>query len=467
MEKEKNRVDDQEQREKEEQRKRVWDIRPYLAIGATAVLVVLVCIIIFFVIFRFGELVAGIGKIGKILQAVIIGAVLAYILNPVMTFFERNIQKSLGKRISDEKKIKKLSRGIAILDAELIMIGVIVALLSLIIPQLIINIEQLVLTLPGQIQDAMDAMEKFSRGDSPQAAIVQQIITNGSAYLEDWMQNTLLHQAQDMMTYVTSGVMGVIKVIFNFIVGIIISVYILGKKETFICQIKKLIYTIFPPKKGNHIMEVLRKSDDIFGGFFLGEIIDAIIVGLLCFAILYIGRFPYALLVSVIVGVTNIIPFFGPFIGAIPGALLIFLQNPIYALYFLIVIVVIQQIDGNVIKPKVLGDSTGLSPFWVIFSILLFGGIFGFAGMLFGVPVFSIIYYLIKRISEHFLNKRKLPARTRDYLDFEYMDVQSGSPVFYEEDRQTRHRKKTEASGGFLRTIVKKWREKDKGEDDE
>ena len=206
-------------------------------------------------------------------------------------------------------------------------------------------------------------------------------------------------------------------------------------------------------------MEVLRKSDDIFGGFFIGEIIDAIIIGLLCFGVLYIGRFPYALLVSVIVGVTNIIPFFGPFLGAIPGAILICLESPIHALYFLIIILIIQQLDGNVIKPKVLGDSTGLSPFWVIFSILLFGGIFGFLGMLFGVPVFAIIYYLIKRIAEHFLRKRGLPEKTADYLDFHYMDVENGKPVFYEEDRENRHVKKSEESGGKLKKLFIKWKQ--------
>ena len=165
---------------------------------------------------------------------------------------------------------------------------------------------------------------------------------------------------------------------------------------------------------------------------------------------------------SVIVGVTNIIPFFGPFLGAIPGALLICLESPIHALYFLIIILIIQQLDGNVIKPKVLGDTTGLSPFWVIFAILLFGGLFGFLGMLFGVPVFAIIYYLIKRIAEHFLRKRNMPEKTMDYLDFAYMDTGSGKPVFYEEDRQERHQKRSEQTGGTLKKLFVKWKQKKK-----
>ncbi len=445
--------------------RKAGNLRPYLAIGITAVLVVLICIIIFFMIFRFGELVSGVEALGKMLQAVLIGAVLSYVLNPVMMFFERRLQKAFRKRMTDEKKIRRRSRSIATSGAVLVFLGIIAALLCMIIPQLIISVENLTTTLPDQIQNLMSRMQTFSRGDSPLAAIVRDIITNGTTYLQNWIQDEFLNQAQELMTYITSGVVGVIKTFFNFIVGIIISIYILMKKETFISQLKKIIYAVFPPRGGNRIMEVLRKSDDIFGGFLIGEIIDAIIIGILCFGALYIGRFPYALLVSVIVGVTNIIPFFGPFLGAIPGALLICLESPIHALYFLIIILIIQQLDGNVIKPKVLGDSTGLSPFWVIFSILLFGGIFGFLGMLFGVPVFAVIYYLIKRIAEHFLRKKKLPVETEAYVDFNYVDLESGQPVFYQEDRQSRHVKKSQ-SGGKLKKLLIKWKEnvKDKQE---
>ena len=459
-------METEKKKTEEHPKRKMWDIRPYLAIGTTAVLVVLICIIIFFLILRFGELADGIRALGRILQAVLIGVILAYVLNPVMMFFERQLQTAFRKRMKDERKIRKVSRSIAVAGAVLVFLGIIAALLSLIIPQLIISVQHLTTTLPGQMQNLMNRMQAFSRGDTPLAALVRDIITNGTTYLQNWIQNEFLSQAQELMTYITSGVVGVIKTLFNFIVGIIISIYILMKKETFISQLKKMIYAIFPPRGGNRIMEVLRKSDDIFGGFLIGEIIDAIIIGLLCFGVLYIGRLPYALLVSVIVGVTNIIPFFGPFLGAIPGALLICLESPLHALYFLVIILIIQQLDGNVIKPRVLGDTTGLSPFWVIFSILLFGGVFGFLGMLFGVPVFAVIYYLVKRIAEHFLRKRNLPEQTKDYLDFDYVDLESGKPVFYQEDRQTRHVKKSVQSGGKLKKLFIKRKEnvKDKQE---
>ena len=269
-----------EKKKTEEQPKRkMWDIRPYLAIGTTAVLVVLVCIIIFFLILRFGELVSGLKALGQILQAVLIGAVLSYVLNPVMVFFERHLQKAFRKRMTDEKRIRKISRSIATAGAVLVFLGIIAALLCMIIPQLIISVEHLTSTLPGQMQNLMDRMQAFSRGDTPLAAVVREIITHGTAYLQNWIQNVFLNQAQDLMSYITSGVVGVVKTIFNFIVGIIISIYILMKKETFISQLKKMIYAVFPSRGGNRIMEVLRKSDDIFGGFLIGEIIDAIIIG--------------------------------------------------------------------------------------------------------------------------------------------------------------------------------------------
>ena len=171
------------------------------------------------------------------------------------------------------------------------------------------------------------------------------------------------------------------------------------------------------------MMEVVRKADEVFGGFFIGKIIDSLIIGCICFASLAILRMPYVALVSVIVGVTNVIPFFGPYIGAIPSAILIFLVDPMKGIYFIIYIIILQQVDGNVIGPKILGNTTGLSPFWVIFAILLFGGSFGVIGMLFGVPIFAVLYYIIKRVVEHVLRKRQLPEQTREYIELDTVDT--------------------------------------------
>ncbi len=193
-------------------------------------------------------------------------------------------------------------------------------------------------------------------------------------------------------------------------------------KEKFGKQSKKIVYAVFKPSHANMILHLTLKSNEIFGGFIIGKLIDSAIIGVLCFIGLSLLNMPYALLVSVIVGVTNVIPFFGPYIGAIPSAVLIMLADPRKGLYFILFILVLQQIDGNIIGPKILGDSTGLSAFWVVFSILLGGGLFGFVGMILGVPTFAVIYYVINMLINHRLEVKKLPTETECYDKLSYVD---------------------------------------------
>ena len=181
------------------------------------------------------------------------------------------------------------------------------------------------------------------------------------------------------------------------------------------------------------IIKVIRKANDIFGGFITGKILDSLIIGLICYIGCVILRIPSAILVAVIVGVTNVIPVFGPFIGAVPSIFLVIIQSPIHALYLLIFIIVLQQVDGNIIGPKILGSSTGLSTFWVMFAILLGGGVFGFMGMLLGVPIFGIIYYIIKEIVNYILKKKKLSTDTRKYINLEKIDKKTNEMVFLKE----------------------------------
>lgn len=190
------------------------------------------------------------------------------------------------------------------------------------------------------------------------------------------------------------------------------------------------------PERGNWVIKVIRKSDTIFGGFIIGKIIDSIIIGIICFVALSIMQMPYTILVSVIVGVTNVIPFFGPFIGAIPSVLLILLVNPWQALYFLIFVFILQQVDGNIIGPLILGDKTGLSTFWVLCAILVFGGIFGIPGMILGVPAFGVIYYIVQEIMEIVLKKRKLPYEQREYHDLNSVDAETNKMVYWEKEEE-------------------------------
>lgn len=405
-------------------RKGTWDIRPYLAVGLTTILVVLVCLAIFFFLFRFQGFAAGVGKIINSLQGVIIGFLLAYLLNPVMKFFERLFERRLFTKKAKTAKTRKVIRALAVSCAMAIFLAIIVVLVMLIVPQLVVSVQDLVLSMGDKVDALMTWIQQLTRNDAVEGQL-ENIAQQAFDKLKNWLEQEVLGNGTEILTRLSTGVYTGIKVAINVLVGIIVAIYVLMTKERFVGQAKKMIFAVFKPRYGNIIMEVVQKADDVFGGFFIGDIIDALIIGCLCFVGTSILKMPYAPLISVIVGVTNIIPFFGPYIGAIPSAILIFLVNPIQAVYFLIFIVVLQQVDGNIIKPKVLGDTTGLSPFWVVFSILLFGGCFGVVGMLFGVPVFAVIYYIIKRLTEHFLKRRKLPVDTDEYVNLTRVDTQT------------------------------------------
>ena len=201
-------------------------------------------------------------------------------------------------------------------------------------------------------------------------------------------------------------------------------------KETFAGQAKKIVYAIFKPVRANVIVETVRKSNEIFGGFISGKILDSAIIGLLAYVVLMIMQMPDTILVAVIIGVTNVIPFFGPFIGAVPSFLIIVLQDPVKGLYFLIFVIVLQQIDGNIIGPKILGNSTGLSSFWVVFAIMVFGGLWGFVGMLLGVPIMAVIYYIIQRSISWFLRKRGLTDKTAEYIYLVSVDKKTNRMIY-------------------------------------
>ncbi|MCD8149731.1 MAG: AI-2E family transporter [Clostridiales bacterium] len=425
LEDKKNSESSQEKQSQEEQPREKergpWDIRPYLAVGLTAILVILVSLLIFFFLFRFEGFSNGVGEIIRSLNGIIIGLVLAYLLNPGMKFFERRFQKKLFTKGEQTLKQKRIIRGLSVTCIMVIFLAIIAVLLVLLVPQLVMSVQELVLSLNEKLETLVAWIERLIRNNHL-AGQVENLADEIFTWLEEWLQTTILDNGSDLVTTLTAGVYSVIKMLFNFLVGIIVALYVLMKKEQFVGQTKKLIYAVFKPRRGNIIMEIVHKADEVFGGFFVGKVIDSLIIGCICFVCMYIMKMPYTVLVSVIIGVTNIIPFFGPFIGAVPSVILIFLVSPVKAVYFLILIVVLQQVDGNIIGPKILGDSTGLSPFWIIFSILLFGGCFGFIGMILGVPVFALIYYIVKRLAEHFLKRRGLPGGTADYIKLSRVD---------------------------------------------
>ena len=268
--------------------------------------------------------------------------------------------------------------------------------------------------------------------------MVEEAVKKGTDAIENFWQTDVLTKVQTYLTSITSGVIYGVKLVLNILIGLIISVYVMASKETFAGQAKKMIYAIFKPVRANIIVETVRKSNEIFGGFISGKILDSAIIGVIAYIVLAIMKMPDSILIAVIVGVTNIIPFFGPFIGAIPSFVIIVLQDPMKGIYFLIFIVILQQIDGNIIGPKILGDSTGLSSFWVVFAIMVFGGLWGFPGMLLGVPIMAVIYYIVRRSISYFLKKRGLSDQTSEYIYLTRVDKNTNELVYEEAPKKKR-----------------------------
>ena len=255
----------------------------------------------------------------------------------------------------------------------------------------------------------------------------------------------MMPQINAIVKTVSLSMLSFAKAVWNLVIGLIISIYLLASKERFVSQGKKLLYAFWDTRQANVIMEDLRLIDSTFGGFISGKILDSAIIGVIAYIVLAIMKMPDTMLVAVIIGVTNIIPFFGPFIGAIPSFIIIVLQNPVQGLYFLIFVIILQQVDGNIIGPKILGDSTGLSSFWVVFAILVFGGLWGFPGMLLGVPIMAVIYYIVSNVVTYSLKKRGIPETEIDYVNLERIDKHTNQPVY---ETTEKNKKQDEKSAG-------------------
>lgn len=408
----------------------------YLAkIGLMIFITFACCILFFFMLLRYQGFADGWHKIVGAAQSIIIGLVLAYLLNPIMEFLERKLYKRLKGKMKTDQKAKKLSRGLGIAGAILFLLIIIILLIAAIVPSVISCIVGVIDTLPGNVQNFIKVVQSGKLGEYEVTGTISDMLTKLVDYVENWATKTLLPEAKTYLLQITSGMINIVKAVINFIVGIIVAAYVLMIKESLIGQSKKAIYAIFKPRQGNIIIETMHKADEIFGGFIIGKVIDSAIIGVICYVGCSILHIPDAMLVAVIVGVTNVIPVFGPFIGAVPSLLLVVVQSPWHALYLLIFIIILQQVDGNIIGPKILGSSTGLSSFWVMFAILIGGGLFGFLGMLLGVPVFAMIYYIVQRLVNHSIGNRQLPIATDAYVDVKSVDLTNGTLVHYEHNK--------------------------------
>ena len=355
-------------------------------------------------------------KLTQVVSSILYGLVYAYLLNPFVRWVDKLLLPRLQKTKLQGDKARRLSRLVGILFA-FCMAGLFIYLLiKLIVPQVGASI----MGIAKQLPDYYASIEKFVGRlveDNPQ--IVQYVniaLENGYGHLENFIQNDLVGRMQSLLLTLTSSVYSVLRELINMVIGIVVAIYALWAKDRFLSQAKKLTVALWSPDRADRLMEQARKVDKIFNGFIIGKIIDSLIIGVLCYIGVSILKLPYAVLVSTIVGVTNVIPYFGPIIGAIPCTLLILLNSPLQGLYFVIFVLVLQQIDGNIIGPKILGDNVGISGFWILVSITVGGGLFGFPGMLLGVPVFATLYMLISDYTERALRKQGKPIQTKAYF---------------------------------------------------
>lgn len=396
--------------------------KSYIYWGVTAACVIAACVMLVFFLFNLERVEVFFTILMKILTPIIYGAVLAYLLTPIYNKCVAIFTPALLKLTKKEKISASLARCIGTAVSLVVIVVVVVGLISMLLPELITSIMGVVETLPGNLENFSKWLQQRLADNPEMEQTVLAAYNKGIVVLQNWLTTDLMPNLDKVITGVSSGLVSVVNLLKNILIGLIVMVYLLNIKALFCAQGKKAVYSIFPVKNAKLVIDELRYIHKVFGGFIIGKLLDSLIIGIMCFVLLSWMKMPYVLLVSVIVGVTNIIPFFGPFIGAIPSAVLIILVSPMKCLYFLVFILLLQQFDGNILGPKILGDSTGLSSFWVLFSILLFGGLFGFVGMIIGVPTFAVIYDLVSKWIKRNLVKKNLPLVTKEYMDLDYID---------------------------------------------
>ena len=397
----------------------------YFKWGLTAVAVIVIALVISLIFSKLGPIATAISTIISTVSSVLYGVVMAFLMAPVYDRIGIWVGEILSSLFPKWKKSDKYAKMIATLACLVILILVVFALIMMIIPELVNSITNVISYAPSGTQN-LEAWLKDILNKNPN--LEKLIIGNYldiSERLSDIATTTVLPNVNTYIKNLSSGVINALGVVVNIIIGLMVMMYLLNMKTTLASQAKNIVYAVAGVKIGNEIVTEARYIKNMFEKFIVGKIIDSIIIGIINYVFMAIIHMPYALLISVVVGVTNVIPFFGPFIGAIPSIILLLLISPVTALQFAVWILVLQQVDGNIIGPKILGQTTGLPSFWVLFSILLFGGLFGIVGMIIAVPTWAIIYRTISRLSEHFLKKKGLESDSKHYMDLDHIDEET------------------------------------------
>ncbi len=400
------------------------DKASYWKWGLTVFLTVCAILVFFDALFMESTLLNFLSQLMEILSPVLYGLALAYLLSPILNWFEmlilntlQNIKALKGRSISPNSP---WLRAVSIFLTWSVVIFMLYLLMSVLIPQLADSIYALIANTENYYNTAYGWITSLLENNPELSEQVLRLLDVFHTNSQTFLSEELLPRLQSLVASLTdglwSGLWGVLLFAKNLVIGIIISIYLMATKEKSMARCCKVLYSIFREKDAHLIMRGARTANRIFSGFVRGKLLDSLIIGILCFFGCSVLKIPYTPLVSVVVGVTNVIPFFGPFLGAIPSAFLILLVNPLKCLYFAIFVLLLQQLDGNVIGPKILGDSTGISSFWVIVAILVGGGFFGVTGMFLGVPVFACLQALIKFLVNQQLRRRNMPLEASAYV---------------------------------------------------
>ena len=379
--------------------------KTYLHLGVTLVASACLVLVFYDTFFQSRVLLDFADKLMSVLSPVIYGLVFAYLLAPIVDFFDNLIEKALPKAKSS------LTRGLSILVTWIVVLALIYLMFSILIPELVESTKTLAANFENYYKTVYNWVNALVQNETlfSDDVFSDQVLSALNGYydkLVKWITDTVIPQAQVAIVAVTGGIWSVIIFLKNLLIGMMISVYLLARKEGFARQSKKILYAILPETPYRRTLRAVSEADRIFSGFVRGKLLDSLIIGIICFVCCSIFNFPYTPIISVFVGVTNIIPIFGPFLGAVPSAFLILLVSPRQCLYFIIFIIALQQFDGNILGPKILGKSTGISSFWVIVAIVVGGGFGGVLGMFLGVPIFACVSSLVNWFTDRSLEKK-------------------------------------------------------------
>ena len=384
----------------------------YFTIVIYGLMFVLGTILLVRIVGSFNNTVKLLGQALQVIAPFLVGAFIAFILYPLVRFFYRNLFKNTLHMKSD-----KLSKWLSILVTYVIAIGVIAILMVFILPQLYTSITDIVDRLPVWYNNLTTMVDNFENRHADLGFIDYNIINEHLTSLYPKIISYLTDTLANLLPYVVNTSMAIVKGVVNLIISIMVSVYMISDHKNIFYQFKKLLYAVFPKQAADTARAICRESTNIFLKFMYGKAIDSVIIGIICFVCMNIFKFPYTVLISVIVGITNMIPYFGPYIGGVLGGIIIVIVNPVQVIFFAVMILVIQQFDGLFLGPKILGDSTGLKPLWVIFAIVVGGAMFGVLGMFLGVPTMAVICYILNIVVEHFLKKRNITVQPYDSPD--------------------------------------------------